>query len=221
MEATNKDEQVDEELKDLPMYLPVQKQREMFDMIYQQSVRARKRRRWYMTAGNAVGIAAVIALAIGLWNSDFFGTAPTNQPSTISGSDLSHETDRSAQPDTSQPPLHKWELVGKVYPVNATIIKVNQTSDVLKSISIKINKNLPNAGGWEQPFQVGSTIEVRFDEKLTLKGQINPKAGDEIILGVGQYAEAGSQSTFLGSEYKTYYYQKNGKFYDINGNAQE
>ncbi|WP_018130723.1 hypothetical protein [Effusibacillus pohliae] len=134
---------------------------------------------------------------------------------------LTDPSSKTPQAETFASASTKWQLVGKTYTVQGIIVSINQTPEEFKSLSLKVEKNIigstSSVDNPNFPFQVGSTVEIRFDERLADKGAINPRVGDQVILSVGQFALSGSQSTFWGSKFNGYVFEQGGKFYNSKG----
>jgi hypothetical protein len=69
------------------------------------------------------------------------------------------------------------------------------------------------------PYNVGTTVTIRFDEPFPSKGPMEPKVGNEIELRVMQYTAGSNRTPFWGSRVSQYCYEKNGQFYDANGDV--
>ncbi|MCR4441208.1 MAG: hypothetical protein QHH10_04055 [Peptococcaceae bacterium] len=117
---------------------------------------------------------------------------------------------------------HKnWEVVSRTRRVEGTILKLDMTSDELKTVVLKVTKNiqLPN-DPVDSYYRAGQIIEIVFDEKLASAGSIRDrlKQGAQIVVTFAQYAVPPDGKVVLGASLgEGTYYVENGKYYDIEG----
>lgn len=114
-----------------------------------------------------------------------------------------------------------WEVVSRTRRVEGTILKLALTGDELKSVVLKVAKNiqLPN-DPVDSYYQEGQILEIVYNEKLASAGSIRDrlKQGAQIVVTFAQYAVPPEGKVVLGAYLgEGTYFAENGKYYDIEG----
>lgn len=108
-----------------------------------------------------------------------------------------------------------WQLIGRLRYVRGTIISLKQSSDGRYTLNIKIEFNYHNQAdpvdSSDYPFKTGDAVEFVLKDKP----KVNLSNGDRIIIYEGQATKDG-KNDFLGADIK--YYEKQGKYFDMDGN---
>jgi len=118
-----------------------------------------------------------------------------------------------------------WEVISRIRRVEGTILKLAVTGDELKSVVLKVAKNiqLPN-DPVDSYYQEGQILEIVFDEKLASAGSIKDrlKQGAQIVVTFAQYAIPPDGKVVLGAYLgEGTYYVEDGRYYDREGKEVE
>jgi len=118
-----------------------------------------------------------------------------------------------------QPNSSNWEVISRARYSRGTITNLEINSKQVQSVTIEVEKNYqagadpvdnPNF-----PFKPGEIVTFRLSNQIP-QSKIPLKKEDRVIVFYAQYALEGEKDWFWGGD--VHYYQKNGKYYDMNGN---
>jgi beta-lactamase regulating signal transducer with metallopeptidase domain len=143
-------------------------------------------------------------------------TVPAKRPEGVSTEPKEKKDDNKNNQSSD---TKGWEVISREDRVQGTIIKLDKTSDMLNSITLKATKRiiLPN-NPIDYDFS-GKTFNIVFNEDLANAGILKDKLkeGAEIVVTLAQYAIPPDGKVVYGAYLKDIYYFENGKYYDIRG----
>lgn len=67
------------------------------------------------------------------------------------------------------------------------------------------------------PDRIGSFVSIRFDERFPPTGPMRPRIGEEVEVIVRRHSGGEHKSPYWWSNLESYYYNKDGQFYDAKG----
>jgi hypothetical protein len=117
-------------------------------------------------------------------------------------------------------PSNTWHFVGNdMFLLQGKVMGIDVVGQSLK---LRIDDITPNGPlrkpTPELPYPIGSTVTIRFKQPFPTKGPLKPSIGESVQLWVGQYTAGTNHQPFLGSDTThSFYYEKNGKFYNADG----
>lgn len=112
----------------------------------------------------------------------------------------------------------KWEQVSRGQRVEADITNLKMESNILKSMTIKVTKDVPLETNPVDQNYKGKVFELKFnDEELTnfFKGKL--KIGEHILITFAQFAAPSMGEAVLGSTLDFIIVMENGKQYNSKG----
>lgn len=114
-----------------------------------------------------------------------------------------------------------WEVVSRTRRVEGTILKLAVSGDELKSVALKVTRNiqLPN-DPVDSYYKEGDILDIVFNENLANAGWLKDrlKQGARIVITLAQYAVPPEGEVVLGAYLgEGTYYVENGKYYDTEG----
>lgn len=119
----------------------------------------------------------------------------------------------------------KGELFAHIYGLEGQIVRINKTSTTLRSVSVKVTRNLPTALG-SQPYddRLGAIAVIHFDEALDHFSNLPLAKGAVVRIYYGQIVTDddstaciwGSSSVGIAVKNRGAFYDKDGKKVDEN-----
>lgn len=108
------------------------------------------------------------------------------------------------------------EITSHIFGIEGKVIRIHTTSDILRSITVKLIKPLPTALGWIPYEKPGEVITIHFDESLSRLGQLQLAIGDTVKIAFGNGIQSLNPNDW-GSNFSWLYVEKNGHFYNTKG----
>lgn len=169
--------------------------------------------------GNAINMNKYLSLAIaGLFGIIMVsGCSPMSVTATNSfASNVPLQTESNVTFPTSS---LNWKSTGEnSFLLQGKIVGINDKAPYL--LTVKLEQAIVQGAVVSQPKfpeSAGSPVTIQFKEPFAKQGSMEPKKGEEVILGVKQYNIGTNTAPFWGSDASQYYYKKNGKFYGETG----
>ncbi len=103
-----------------------------------------------------------------------------------------------------------------IFGIEGKVIRIHKTSDILRSITVKLIKPLPTALGWIPYEKPGEVITIHFDESLSKLGKLQLATGSIIKIAFGNGIPTLAPDDW-GSNFSWLYVEKDGAFYNTKG----
>ncbi|HKW29546.1 MAG TPA: hypothetical protein VJT54_09430 [Verrucomicrobiae bacterium] len=107
-------------------------------------------------------------------------------------------------------------ITSHIFGIEGKVIRIRKTSDILRSITVKLIKPLPPALGWIPYEKPGEVITIHFDEKLSELGKLQLATGSVIKVAFGNGILTLAEGDW-GSNFSWLYVEKDGHFYNTKG----
>ena len=108
------------------------------------------------------------------------------------------------------------KITSHIFGIEGKVIHIHKTSDILRSITVKLIKPLPTALGWIPYDKPGEVITIHFDEKLSELGKLQLATGSIVKVAFGDGITTLAQDDW-GSNFSWLYVEKGGVFYNTKG----
>lgn len=113
-----------------------------------------------------------------------------------------------------------WEVVSRAQRVQGTIAAMTMEGGAIKSMDLKVTKNVQAPNNPADYDYVGQTLHLVMDEKLSDAGYFQDKwkQGASYLVNFAQYIIPPNDKAVLATRFEFIYYENNGQFYDKKGN---
>jgi hypothetical protein len=108
------------------------------------------------------------------------------------------------------------EITSHIFGIEGKVIRIHQTSDLLRSITVKLIKPLPTALGWIPYEKPGEVFTIHFNESLSKLGKLQLETGSIIKIAFGNGILTLAPEDW-GSNFSWLYVEKDGTFYNTKG----
>jgi hypothetical protein len=110
------------------------------------------------------------------------------------------------------------KITSHIFGIEGKVIRIHKTSDILRSITVKLIKPLPTALGWIPYEKPGEVITIHFDESLSKLGKLQLATASNIKVAFGNGILTLAQDDW-GSNFSWLYVEKDGAFYNTKGES--
>lgn len=108
------------------------------------------------------------------------------------------------------------KITSHIFGIEGKVIRIHKTSDILRSITVRLIKPLPTALGWIPYKKPGEVITIHFDESISKLGKLQLATGSIVKVAFGNGVLTLAEDDW-GSNFSWLYVEKNGNFYNSKG----